>query len=38
VNQSEWYLHLKRYIEGRGDELKVVAVFDGDRIEIGIPA
>jgi hypothetical protein len=29
---------LERYIEARGGELEVAAVFDGERIEIGVPA
>jgi transcriptional regulator with XRE-family HTH domain len=38
-NQSDLYLStLKRYIEALGGELEVAAVFDGERIEIGIPA
>ena len=37
-NQSDLYLStLKRYIEALG-ELEVAAVFDGERIEIGISA
>ena len=38
-NQSDLYLStLKRYIEALGGELEVVAVFDGERIEIGVTA
>jgi hypothetical protein len=38
-NQSDLYLStLKRYIEALGGELEVAAVFDGERIEIGVPA
>jgi hypothetical protein len=38
-NQSDLYLStLKRYIEAVGGELEVAAVFDGERIEIGVPA
>jgi len=38
-NQSDLYLStLKRYVEALGGELEVGAVFDGERIEIGVPA
>jgi predicted XRE-type DNA-binding protein len=38
-SQSDLYLStLKRYIEALGGELEVAAVFDGERIEIGVPA
>ena len=37
-SQSDLYLStLKRYIEALGGELEVAAVFDGERIEIGVP-
>jgi DNA-binding transcriptional regulator YiaG len=37
-NQSDLYLStLKRYIEALGGELEVTAIFDGERIEIGVP-
>ena len=38
-SQSDLYLStLKRYIQALGGELEVAAVFDGERIEIGVPA
>lgn len=38
-SQSDLYLStLKRYVEALGGELEVAAVFDGERIEIGVPA
>lgn len=38
-SQSDLYLStLRRYVEALGGELEVAAVFDGQRIEIGIPA
>jgi hypothetical protein len=38
-NQSDLYLStLKRYVETLGGEFEVAAVFDGERIEIGVPA
>lgn len=38
-NQHDLYLStLKRYIEALGGELEVTAIFDGERIEIGVPA
>jgi predicted XRE-type DNA-binding protein len=38
-SQSDLYLStLKRYIEALGGELEVAAVFDGERIEIGVRA
>jgi DNA-binding transcriptional regulator YiaG len=38
-NQTDLYLStLKRYVEALGGELEVTAVFDGERIEIGVPA
>ncbi|HEY3542411.1 MAG TPA: hypothetical protein VGK79_07700 [Gaiellaceae bacterium] len=38
-SQSDLYLStLKRYIESLGGELEVAAVFDGERIEIGVSA
>ena len=37
-SQSDLYLStLKRYIEALGGELEVAAVFDGERIDIGVP-
>lgn len=38
-NQTDLYLStLKRYVVALGGELEVTAVFDGERIEIGVPA
>lgn len=38
-NQNDLYLStLKRYIEALGGELELAAVFDGERIEIGVPS
>lgn len=38
-NQTDLYLStLKRYVIALGGELEVTAVFDGERIEIGVPA
>jgi predicted XRE-type DNA-binding protein len=38
-NQTDLYVStLKRYVEALGGELEVTAVFDGERIEIGVPA
>ena len=37
--QEDLYLStLKRYVEALGGELEIAAVFDGERIEIGVPA